>query len=240
MTYDAWPSSADGEVFITKKKTTDQIDLVSIPWATAKADDLSVLGDAVLLTAGDYTVTFVCNASYSGGSYVNPETNETGSGNYDRYLVIDSLQLYMLGELATVDGAAVRIEEPMGIRFISSIPKSLAEDVVEYGTMLIPTAMLGDEELSSETESVAIVPAEKLYKVTDSAYQFTAVLYNIPYSAYKTEITARAYAKLSDGSYIYGNTTARSIYRVAELGLENPNATAQEKATFEAIIANAQ
>lgn len=257
---DTVTNSSDADLYISKAPETelntnaakteyveaslvDANKFVNVQWGGATGDVENMISSSTanrVLEAGEYVLWIKKEASYNSGSYTNPETGLTETGYKDRYFMIDAINLVCMSELSTVNGAAVRVEDPMGIRFYSSIPKSLAEDVVEYGTILLPTAMLGENELTCDTESVAVVKAEKLYSKTDSEYQFTAVLYNMPYSAYKTEITARAYAKLSDGSYIYGNTVARSIYQVAENGLASSNATAEEVAVFEQIIANAQ
>ena len=43
---------------------------------------------------------------------------------------------------------------------------------------------------------------------------------------------------MEDGSVIYGNPVTRSIYEVAERGLQNPDAGEEEVAAFEKIISD--
>lgn len=230
MIYDTMSSSCDGAVYIApagvNNSTIDQYKVVDIPWATTDGDDLVAVGrDDILLKAGNYTVYFQGNASYSGGSYTNPETGAVETGNRDRYLVIDELQLYKVGEYSTADyeagltgpsGCSIRYTAPAGQRFLSSISKEVASQVVEFGTIMVPTTLLGENELTHDTERVAVVKAEKIYGYTENEILFTAVLVKISASLYGREITARPYAILADGTVIYGSAHSDSILGVAE------------------------
>ena len=150
--------------------------------------------------------------------------------------------------LSTVNGAQIRTTAPQGLRFISSIEKAGVdfEHVVEFGTVLIPTANLTEiDELRIGATvggaKVAKVPAQYYYAEDDDSITFTAVVTNIQPKHFKRAITARAYAVLDDGSVVYGETyTSRSPYQVAENGLASDRATEEEKALFEAIINAAQ
>ncbi len=131
-------------------------------------------------------------------------------------------------EVNTVNGAQIRTTGVQGLRFISTIDKSNVSfaDVVEFGTVLIPTAdldQLSDLKIGATLKghTVAKVPAKNIYAEDDSTITFTAVITNIAAKNYAREYTARAYAIMRDGSVVYGDTSAaRSVYRVAKAGLE--------------------
>lgn len=146
--------------------------------------------------------------------------------------------------LSTINGAQIRTNGAQGLRFISTIDKtSLDFDrVVEYGTVLIPSADITDiSELeigaTLNGHTVAKVQANNLYEVTDESITFTAVITDIAEKNYAREYTARAYAILDDGTVVYADAGAsRSIYAVAKRGLENPNESDENKAVFQGIV----
>ena len=146
--------------------------------------------------------------------------------------------------VSTVNGAQIRTSGAQGLRFISSIDKtSLDFDrVVEYGTILIPSADITDiSELqigaTLNGHAVAKVKANYIYDETDDAVTFTAVITNVAAKNYAREYTARAYAIMDDGSVVYADTGAsRSIYAVAKRGLENENESDANKEIFQSIV----
>ena len=121
-----------------------------------------------------------------------------------------------------IDGASVRVVSPTGIRFQTTVSEKT--DGYTYGTLLIPKAILGDNELTAETPKVLDIVAEKwasdteFYAVlcgaesSDAILDFTEALYNKP-------IVARSYAKTADGEYIYSAQCERSIAYVASKAL---------------------
>lgn len=121
-----------------------------------------------------------------------------------------------------IDGASVRAISPTGIRFQTTVSEKT--DGYTYGTLLIPKAILGDNELTAETPKVLDIVAEKwasnteFYAVlcgaenSDAILDFTEALYNKP-------IVARSYAKTADGKYIYSAQCERSIAYVASKAL---------------------
>lgn len=145
--------------------------------------------------------------------------------------------------VSTVNGAQIRTGGVQGLRFISSIDKTVDFDrVVEYGTVLIPSADITDiSELVIDAtlngHKVAKVKANYIYNETDDAVTFTAVITNIAAKNYAREYTARAYAILDDGTVVYADTGAsRSVYAVAKRGLENPNESDANKEIFQGIV----
>lgn len=195
----------------------------------------SVLANDLYLAEGEYYLTF----------FQNGNSNQTTTE--DRYLTAKYFALTKEADLglSTIEGAQIRTEGVQGLRFISSIDKVLADDanIVEYGTVLMPTDDLnGDVNnlvvgYTANEHTALVVPAVNIYKTVDDARQFTALIYNIPTTAYEQSITARAYIKLANGAYIYGSTsTARSVYEVAQNGLASETATDAEKEVFQAIV----
>lgn len=211
---------------------------VSDTWTSGNPETgaAAVSGTPVTLSAGEYYVTFV----------------QGGNGDESqRYLHVENLHLYRLGAaVSSTNGAAIRLTGEQGLRFYSQIDRDFIADqkVVEYGMLLLPNIALGGNDYnlvigykdSTTGYAVAQVPALRLYDNTQPDHiVYTAVLTKNPVAQYKRQITARAYAILEDGTTVYGNTVTRSIYEVAERGLQNPNATEQEIAAFNEIIAAA-
>lgn len=126
------------------------------------------------------------------------------------------------------EGASVRLRAPQGIRFYATIDKTTAgwNNVVEYGMVLVPTRNLTDVSAlvvgaKFGNDAVAQVVANKLYRAETDYNEYTTVLYNLLPAHYDMSVTARAYAKLDNGSYIYSDTVCqRSIRQIALNGLE--------------------
>ncbi len=184
------------------------------------------------LEAGDYVLSFEIISQGSAYSAI-AELGLTG------------LSTETSLDLNTQDGAAIRITEPQGMRFVSTIDRSIADsdDVVEYGTVLMPTDDLdGDVNhlvvgYSKNGHTAITAPAVLNYAEDEDTYTFTAVLIDILPKNYARSVSARAYIKLENGTYLYGATsTARSIYQVAELILKNADATEEEKAVAKEIV----
>lgn len=145
--------------------------------------------------------------------------------------------------LSTVNGAQIRTVGNQGLRFISSIQKSEDfEHVTEYGILLIPSDDITDISqlqigATLNGHTVAKVPAKAIYDETDSTVTFTAVITNIAVKNYTRAYTARAYAMFDNGTVVYADSGAsRSIYQVAERGLQDPYASEENKAVFQAIV----
>ncbi len=189
---------------------------------------------SVTLDVGDFS--FVNGSGYTydiavGNSFEIPLTRE---------VAVKKLE----ADLATVNGAQIRTKGEQGLRFISTIEKSKDfGKVVEYGTILIPSADITDLSdlvigATLNGHTVAKVPAKKLYAETDATITFTAVITKIAEKNYARAYTARAYAIFEDGSVVYAESGAsRSVYAVAKKGLENPNESEANKEVFRKIVA---
>lgn len=131
----------------------------------------------------------------------------------------------------TTVGSAIRTNNPSGQRFRGRISKAYIEEngITEFGMVLVPTAALGNDHSADDIRvdatlngyPVAAVPANNIYEETETEYVYTAVLIGIVPQNYTREISARAYAKLGDGTYVYADGTARSIYDAAKLLVES-------------------
>ncbi|MBQ7368694.1 MAG: hypothetical protein IJW60_03180, partial [Clostridia bacterium] len=164
-----------------------------------------------------------------------------------------------------VDGASLRLENtdeniPFGMRFKTEVDPAWYDSLTnpQVYTVLLPTDMLGEAELTAETDDAVIVDIDesKIYTVfagtDEEAYRFNAVLKNIPEDGYTREISVRSYitadnldnpvyTPLATDSY---SSVARSVTKVADLALtkdidENTDKySAVEKYLIKGIEAN--
>lgn len=125
-------------------------------------------------------------------------------------------------------GASVRYKEDeevnrSGIRFSAYISENYKNENPEaqYGMLLCPADLLGENELTAETENAVNKITEVWSEENDKEgyAKFTTVLYNIPESEYGRTIAARAYIKNGE-EYVYAESTEkRSLGQVASLAL---------------------
>ena len=133
-------------------------------------------------------------------------------------------------EAPTVLGGSVRLSTPAGLRFQSKVSDGMVEMGATFGTLIIPRAVLGEEELTVETALVENIKqrqwATEIVKennpcIYEEGYEyFNAVLTDIPAEHYGTEIVARSYMYL-DGIYYYSNEVERSIAQVAAYAIQD-------------------
>ena len=133
-------------------------------------------------------------------------------------------------EAPTILGGSVRLSTPAGLRFQSKVSEEMVEFGATFGTLIIPRAVLGEEELTVETAMVRHIKQTKwatdIVKETNpSAYEegyeyFNAVLTDIPAEYYGTEIVARSYVYLN-GVYYYSDEVERSIAQVAAYAIQD-------------------
>ena len=242
LEFSDWAGSNDFDMYIAPAIAADPV-AAEYKVLSFKSSDpsaritLSDMTSEMAMQAGEYYVTFV-------------------STRDDTHLIgIFDLSLYKTGDLAayttdlapsSLNGAQIRTKDPQGLRFISSIAKS--DDfakVIEYGTILLPTADLENADdlkigYENNDHKVAKVPAAVLYAEDDESVSFTAVLTNIAVKNYTRAYTARAYVIYEDADGMtrvaYGNTVSRSIYEVASNGLADDSASDSDKAVFQAIV----
>ncbi|MBQ7373271.1 MAG: DUF4838 domain-containing protein [Clostridia bacterium] len=141
---------------------------------------------------------------------------------------VEITEMHTLEGFTIGETASVRRVEPMGIRFTTTVNAETKtqiinllggnESVVQFGTLIIPTDMLGDGELTHDTPSVAVaVPTS-----WNSDTVYTAVLggpdgANLGESYYDRPISARSFAVNTETGVVYytENTANRSIGFVA-------------------------
>ena len=133
-------------------------------------------------------------------------------------------------EAPTILGGSVRLSTPAGLRFQSKVSDGMVEMGATFGTLIIPRAVLGEEELTIDTATVenieqTVWATENVKTNNPSAYEegyayFNAVLTDIPAEHYGTEIVARSYVYL-DGVYYYSEEVERSIAQVAAYAIQD-------------------
>ena len=212
----------------------------------------------VVTGGGDYeentsaTVSATANEGYTfvnwteNGEEVSTDANYTFTVTTDCKLMANFEKNPPEVELYTANGAQMRVAGTQGLRFISTIVKNDAfENVVEYGTVLIPTESLDDGDIENlvigksmaNGHAVCKVEAKVLMAEDETSATYTAVITNIAEQNYTRSYTARAYAILDDGTVVYSDTsTSRSIYQIAKLILEDDNATEEEVTAAQAIV----
>ena len=123
----------------------------------------------------------------------------------------------------TILGASIRLSEPYGIRFGIQLGKGgdyANVKIVEYGTLMKPTQLLGDEELTLQTAKIQKIPAKVIYSETDAAQVYTGVLINIPTTYFDTAISGCGYFIYEDENglnhTIYTDTVSMSFNDVVE------------------------
>ena len=129
----------------------------------------------------------------------------------------------------TTAGASVRLDDPSGLRFTTKVSESyIAELDAEYGaggyqfgTLLLPKALLGENELTAETDLVLNQPRTKWGETAEEGFKaYHVALTGITAENYGTEICARSYVRIPAGNgYTYVNYSdgiTRSIGVVAQ------------------------
>jgi len=148
-------------------------------------------------------------------------------------------QIEEMQDLLSYHGFSVRITGRSGIRYKSGISQETKARLIgegiegytvkEYGTLLLPKALLGDSMLTLSTEKVAKglsygteesgQTVNKVLEQVDGRDRFASVLVGLPVSQYKTEFAFRAYiilTKNGEDVVLYGPQNQKSIYGLAQ------------------------
>ncbi|MGN0244073.1 MAG: glycoside hydrolase family 43 protein [Lachnospiraceae bacterium] len=134
-------------------------------------------------------------------------------------------------------GAQIRMTGDEGFRFLSKVNRSSTEiaalkadgTIKEYGTLIMPAVVLGENELTMDAAITGIVyenytvKAAKVastvhYEEATDSTKYAALLVGFPANNatfYKTYFTVRTYVVMGDGSIVYGDAVNRSMYDVA-------------------------
>ncbi|MBR5553325.1 MAG: hypothetical protein IKV98_05695, partial [Clostridia bacterium] len=123
------------------------------------------------------------------------------------------------------EGAQIRTSGEQGLRFVFSMAREYYDTLVHptsgeqtgegFGSVILPKFLI-DGSLTKESEFAGVVPAVKLYEMTDTSVKFTVCLTQI--SDYEREYSAVPYVTDSAGNTIYGELAdGISVYEIAEL-----------------------
>ncbi len=164
------------------------------------------------------------NLSYANNVEEGSATYAVGVGTV---LLTDSFEIR---KAPTVLGGSVRLSVPAGLRFQSKVSQALVEEGATFGTLVIPKAVIGENELTVNTASVRNIPQTKWATESvkednpedyeDGYAYFNGVLTGIPAEHYEKTIVARSYACLN-GVYYYSEPVERSIAQVAAYALQD-------------------
>ena len=144
--------------------------------------------------------------------------------------------MYTLTDFKIDETAAIREDEPMGIRFTTEIRADVKTQIINklggdaskvvFGTLILPTDMLGDAELTHNTPSV--VEGQVSQWLNDTTY--TVVLggkggADLGESYYNRPISARSFAYNTETKEVCytSNTANRSIGYVAYMAVNDEN-----------------
>lgn len=207
------------------KTTADSDELVTVTVAPEQGFQLQAGSLTYTYTVADQTYTKSIYQSTNGTDFVfvMPEAEVTVNAEFVELATV-------MGNTATI-GAQIRNangDVKQGLRFITrayidnidistmtTVMNGQTYQIRDFGTLLMPTDMLGENELTIETASVAKVSCTCLYEYVGGNYvDYAAVLTDIPIASYDREFTARAYITIKDGSgtqTIYYNPIVRSV-----------------------------
>lgn len=177
---------------------------------------------------------------------LKPETKADAAAD-DEITAMNTLAGFTIEEKA-----AVRKDEPMGLRFTTKvstatqaqIKEQLGDGEIVYGTLMLPADFLVGDELTHDTPSVVVaeVPSNKWKDATT----YTAVLggkdgASLGSSYYSRPIAARSYALNKDTGVVYytENTAIRSIGYVAYKAV-NDVEKPETDTDVQAIVTNAK
>ncbi len=135
-------------------------------------------------------------------------------------------------------GAAIRLEEPAGLRFTTCVDKLAADtlaslyDEVAYGTMIVPEDMLAGKTLQElyGDESVLKVQSSGFYAEQNGSYIYRASIVNIRDYNYTRNFVGIGYVACADGVIFAQQyeATSRSVYSVAQKAFSDRVATADD------------
>lgn len=138
------------------------------------------------------------------------------------------------------EGASVRDADPTGIRFETKIKTTLYEELkgksdISFGTLIVPKAVLGENELIVENLQAANAVTERWAADEGDYKKFNAVLVgganengfdNFNENYYNVPLVARAYYSYKDGDtvkYVYADSIERSVAEVASVAISKGN-----------------
>ena len=201
---------------------------------TMPANNVVVNGTFTLIPVTTYTVTFMANGEVvstqnvqAGAAATAPAAPEvagyhfvewdTDYSNVQSDLVVTAV--YTKGLTVMTPGAQVRTSPTKGIRFATTVARDYDVnyiDITSFGTLLMPTAMLGENELTLETANVQNIESLGFSSSsTEERYVYFGSLLGLADSMLSLEITARGYVYYTFGGeqfLAYAQTTVSRSY----------------------------
>ena len=201
---------------------------------TMPANNVTVNGTFTLIPVTTYTVTFMANGEVvstqnvqAGAAATAPAAPEvagyhfvewdTDYSNVQSDLVVTAV--YTKGLTVMTPGAQVRTSPTKGIRFATTVARDYDVnyiDITSFGTLLMPTAMLGENELTLETANVQNIESLGFSSSsTEERYVYFGSLLGLSDSMLSLEITARGYVYYTFGGeqfLAYAQTTVSRSY----------------------------
>ena len=172
----------------------------TIKFLTAGAASLA----AALLCAG------LANAGAKIGVFA--ETAQ-GEQNETPYTTGETIASFKLDEKASV-----RKTDNPGIRFATQISAADKIAGAEYGTLVIPKHLLGENELTLENANAQKIVTKIWLNEEETAYY--SALTGIDEKYYNTPLIARSYMKTAENVVHYTNIAERSLGYVAVMALD--------------------
>ena len=207
------------------------------------------------LNVGNLKVTMKITAVKSCVAYLSACLNGRGTFYIDNINItenisnVDSIDIVSDSAIKTI-GTAIRTVGIQGIRHKTQIDKRLLTGengygirVIEYGTVVIRTAVLGDEDLfidkkdyyyqNNNYQSAKGVAysfkdgTDVVYEDAQTTIDFTGVLTNIPFEKWNEDYTARAYFKYVDKNgkedILYFKPHSMAVYPISKEAYSNRN-----------------
>ena len=148
-----------------------------------------------------------------------------------------------------IKGVQIRTIEPAGLRFIVEKTDALQDalDVTEYGSVIVPSEVLGTKKLELDTTytfngknySSKAVEGIRTFADTDDGIQYTVCVIDITEDYYRRNYTVRGYIKYTDANgaqkVIYTNSYATNLYTVAKEALKDTTISDSDRAYLATI-----
>lgn len=118
-------------------------------------------------------------------------------------------------------GAQIRLDDPAALRFIFKVNGASSAAKANYGMLVYPTALLGDDVLTHDLVGegkAKDIEVNKIFAEDSTSFSFSVAIYNIKNTAsgYQKEFTVVPYIVEADGSYTYCEAQNCSLYDVAK------------------------
>ena len=179
------------------------------------------------------------------GNKVTETTFNAGDKLYAKYV---DCSLEVGGDFSMA-GVQIRTSGNPGLRFVVDKTDAITDalETVEYGTVIIPSQVLGTEQLELDRtytyngksyDSMA-VPAVLTFEDFGDRIYYTICVINLPQDYYRRQYTVRGYIKYIDfngrNRVLYTDYYSSNLYAVAKVALEDESITGDERAYLESI-----